>query len=187
MMSLKAYDFYIMKKNKLNDYLLHAKKVMTILLITRFRGHNELEPILTCNKFDMWEKFKGIQEGINKAMQGMTFNSQISHLDLTCGISVWLWNDYAVVKVYGLNYQLASKMKQPRYVQDFHYQNSTDKPEEIDGREWGRRKKFFWNTIDKLPRMDYIPYDFLSSNAFHTIHELRSEYDKLKKKYSQNK
>lgn len=182
-MSTKAYDFFIMDKKKLNDYLLHTKKVMSIFLIAHFRKYPELNRILTAKKFDEWDRFKEVLPEITKAMQSPTYTEK-DHLDLTCGISIWLWNEYAVVKVYGFNGGLANVMKQPKYVKDFHYQNSTDKPDEINGREWHRRRMFFDKTIDNIPRMNYVPYDFLSRDNFRVIIDLFNENQKLREKYN---
>ena len=177
-MSTKAYNFFIMDKKKLNDYLLHAKNVMSICLIAHFRRHPELNRILKAKKFDEWDRFKEILPEITEAMQSQTYTKK-DHLDLTCGLSIWLWNKYAVVKVYGFNGGLANVMKQPKYVSDFHYQNSTDKPDEIDGREWGRRRRFFDKTIDNIPRISYQPYDFLSRDNFHAVFDLFRDNQKL--------
>jgi len=54
-MSTKAYDFFIMDKRKLNDYLLHTKKVMSICLIAHFKRHPELNRILKAKKFKSYE------------------------------------------------------------------------------------------------------------------------------------
>jgi len=180
-MSTKAYNFFIMDKKKLNDYLVHSKKVISVCLIAHFRRHSELNRIFKAKKYDEWDRFKEVLPDITKAMQSPTYTEK-DHLDLTCGISIWLWNKYAVVKVYGFNGGLANVMKQPKYVKDFHYQNSTDKPDEIDGREWGRRRRFFDKTIDNIPMMSYIPYDFLSRSAFHAVFDLFRDNQKLEEK-----
>ncbi|MFH1638382.1 MAG: hypothetical protein ABIB71_08205 [Candidatus Woesearchaeota archaeon] len=180
-MSTKAYDFFIMDKSKLNNYLLYAKKVMSLYLIAHFREHSELGRILNAKKFDEWDKFKEILPDITKAMQSLTYTDK-DHLDLTCGISIWVWNKYAVVKVYGFDGRLANVMKQPRYVKDFSYWDNTDKPEEINGREWHRRRMFFFKSIEEIPIMSYIPYDFLSRNSFHAVLDLFNEHRKLREK-----
>lgn len=177
-MSIKAYDVYIMDKKKLNDYLLHAKKVITLALIVHFRKHAELNEIIKGKNFEAFDKFKKLLPDITKTMQSTTYTDN-EHLDLNCGVSVWLWNKYAVVKVYGFNGGLANVMKQPKYVSDFHYQNQTDKPKEINGLEWYRRDRFFSETIDNIPRMSYVPYDFLSNQNFKAVFNLFRENKKL--------
>lgn len=178
-MSTKAYDFFIMDKKKLNAYLLHAKKVMSVCLIAHFRKHPELNRIFKAKKFDEWDRFKEVLPEITKAMQSPIYTDK-DYLDLTCGISVWLWKEYAVVKVYGFNGGLANVMKQPKYVKDFHYQNSCHKPYEIDWIEWHRRQVFFnKNTINNIPKMSYIPYDFLSRNAVYAVFNLFKDNQKL--------
>jgi len=184
MMSIKAYDFYIMNKKKLNDYLLFAKKIMGEFIIEHFRKHPDLNKIIAQRGIASWDSFKELLPEITRVMQSQSYTNK-PYLDLTCGISIWIWNDYAVVKIFGFDYGFANsmaKLKQPRYVSDFHFQNSSDKPDEIDGREWGRRRRFFSKTIDNLPRMEYIPYPFLSREHFKTIFDISHLNHKMKGK-----
>jgi hypothetical protein len=181
-MSTKAFDFFIMDKEKLNSYLFYTKKVITLCLIARFNKHNELCRVFaTKSPFDSWDAFKKLIPEVTRVMQSSTYTNN-EELDLTAGVSIWLWKNMAVVKIYGFKGGLASLMKQPRYVKDFSYWNNTDKPDEIDNKEWQRRERFFEKTIDTLPLISYVPYDFMSNNAYHHVFELRREYDALKGK-----
>jgi hypothetical protein len=174
-MSIRACDFYIMGKEKLPLFLKWAKGQMNEAMLNRFKKHEDL-----FNLFDdsFSKDAKLCMEKITQTMQNMTYSNTECY-DLTCGVSIWLWNQYAVIKMYGLDEFVRSKL--PRYVKDFHYQNSCEKPDNIDGREWARRSKFYWDTIDDLPRINYAEFDFLSNNRHRDFMKLRSYYRRTKK------
>jgi hypothetical protein len=91
------------------------------------------------------------------------------------------------------SYSLVEKYWLSRpYVVDFHYQNQTDRPEEVPSREWSVRRKV-WETIfpdyDTTPLKaglisDIIPYNYNTFNSI--IHTLDVERQRIMDKVNFN-
>lgn len=169
-MSIVADGMYILKLKNLNKYLKHTDKEFGKIYLDYFEKTPELNVVIKEGfSFDSFKKL--LPEIKNK-----------ENLDLTSGISIWIWNDNVVIKPYGLNYKINSKMIQPKYVKSFEYSNNCDKPSCIDGREWGRRKRFYNKTIDNIPRIEYKPFDFLSNSWFNNLCKLERVKNVMDKK-----
>lgn len=62
-------------------------------------------------------------------------------------------------------------------VQDYHYQNSTDRPEEISAKEWEKRRKD-WNEAlpgSGIPSENGLIFQFLDSNTWYDLIDFRKE------------
>jgi len=70
--------------------------------------------------------------------QGKSLSKQIFQID--GGFNFWIEGRYAyIIPVVNLNYQYT--IKYPKWAKDFHYQNSTDRPENITSEEWDHRRE----------------------------------------------
>ena len=172
-MSTKAYDFYIFERKYLNRFMKWAKESIYSTMLDRFLSVSELKSILENRHF--YRERKEVWNKITETIQSDSFTN-CEEFDLMCGISFWFWKERIVVKLYGMSGLKQSKL--PRYVKDFEYWNNTDKPDEIDYKEWKRREKFFNKTIDDLERLDYQPLDFLSRDRNLHLLKLSSYYTK---------
>jgi hypothetical protein len=182
-MSTKAYDFFIMDKNKLISYLIYSKRIITLYLIAKIKNSPELSSIFTAKDISSsLETFNKYLPEITNVMRSRFRTINKDELNLTAGVSIWFWNNSVVVKVYNCDDKLASLMKQPEYATDFSYWDNTDKPDEIGEKEWERRRKFYRDVIDEIPLISYVPYDFLSNNAEEAVIELKREYYEFEKK-----
>jgi hypothetical protein len=63
-----------------------------------------------------------------------------SIFDIDCGITLWLDRRYAYIIPQPPNCTVDT-IKFPEWVEDFHYQNQVDRPEEISEREWKARER----------------------------------------------
>ncbi len=155
-MSTKAFDFYIFDKEKLVSFLNWSNKNILKIMGDRFIKNPKLNQLLGEISFQERREILG---EISKSMQSMAYGDDYD-LDLSCGVSIWIWRKKVVVRLFGLREFLDTK--RPSYVKNFEYWNNTDKPDEIDSREWARRENFFDKTLEKLPRMEFSPFNFLT-------------------------
>lgn len=155
-MSTKAYDFYIFEKDKLTSFLKWSKKNIEELMLFEFLNNCKLKSLVIERDF---EKERDMMDKICKSMSSMSYGDDYD-LDLSCGVSIWIWRDKVVIKLYGLKEFI--RVKLPSYVKNFEYWNNTDRPDEINYKEWKRRERFFDKTIEKLERLDYSPFNFFT-------------------------
>jgi hypothetical protein len=71
-----------------------------------------------------------------------------SQLSLDCGFNIWPWLDgrMYVIPWGNSNYYDGIESVLPSWAQDYHYQNSTDKPDGIEQAEWDERAER-WDII----------------------------------------
>lgn len=168
-MSIKAFDFYIMDKEKLPQFLKWCKKHIYETTYYHFLKTEELKELMNnyiTNHLETWNK-------ITKTMQSTSYTDN-EEFELTAAVSIWIWNKYAVVKLFGIELHWWENKKIPRYVSEFSYWDNTDKEESMLGREWGRRRRFFNHSIDDLERIEYRPLDFLGNGRVMAALHLRS-------------
>lgn len=172
-MSTKAFDFYIFERKDLNKFMKWAKESIYSTILRRFLETPELKNILLNRQF--YRDRKDVYNKITEVMQSDSF-TDCEEFDLFCGVSFWFWKEKVIIKLYGMN-DLKDK-KIPRYINDFEYWNNTDKPDNINYKEWRIRERFFDKTIDRLERLDYQPLDFLSRDRNMHLLKLSSYYKK---------
>lgn len=175
-MSTKAYDFYIFERKELNKFMKWAKESIYSTMLDRFLSTSELKNILLNRQF--YRDRKDVYNKITNTMQSESF-TDCEEFDLLCGVSFWFWKENVIVKLYGMNKFKETKI--PRYLKNFEYWNNTDRPEEVEYKEWIKRERFFDKIIERLERVDYQPLDFLSRDRQMHLLKLYSYYKKLNK------
>lgn len=168
-MSIVADNMFIFPLKNLPAFVKFCENKMYEAMLDHFKSHSSLLNYL--NNHYNEEIEAEFQAKVTKTMQSPHFTPDEEY-ELECGLSIWLWNDKVVVKPYGLSKFKYSEW--PRYVKDFSYWNNCDKPDDVDGREWGRRSRFFGTTIDSIPRVEYHAFDFLSKYRMRSIVNLSS-------------
>lgn len=73
---------------------------------------------------------------------------------LECGFHIYTHNAYAYIIPYGFWYYQEIAEPLPFFIEDYHYQNQTDKPKEITRREWTRRSKTWDEVLFRVNRSD---------------------------------
>ncbi len=72
---------------------------------------------------------------------------------------------YLITYCDGLTHDVLKFLQRDRRVEDFHYQNQTDRPEKISERAWRVREKT-WDKIDKAGWKNFLILDICSYDAF---------------------
>lgn len=189
-MSTKIWQASRVPIEKLNDYLVLCRSESMGRVVTKAY---ELLKKLDWDKFApevVVETEKKIKDwGItNLERQRMFRNSQmIEHLgrgafrdatnklerslfDMESSFNIWIDETYAYLIPYGL-----AELPVTSYSEDFHYQNSTDKPEHISQSEWDARHDKWeqlclnnWNAT----RLQYTAIDFSGTSWIESIGHL---------------
>lgn len=119
---------YIAEKLKEDD-----KKNYAVFL---YKNYDEK---LIPNKMDRVKYEIYIEEAIKAAAK----SERTLIYDIECGFNCWFDDKYAyIIPIYSLGMFGWDRIKLvfPTYVEDYHYQNSTDKPENITQEEWETRE-----------------------------------------------
>jgi hypothetical protein len=85
------------------------------------------------------ERWRMVQERIKEA----SVSPKRMFHDADASLNIWIDGRYAYVIPYG---EVALHSPWPDWLEDYHYQNQTDRPEEITARQWTARKRA-WDRI----------------------------------------
>lgn len=70
-----------------------------------------------------------------------------SNFDMCVSFNIWLHGKYAYIIPYApYGWTESFDRRLPKWFEDFHYQNQTDRPDDITAREWSNRARV-WNNI----------------------------------------
>lgn len=151
-MSTKIYNAYRMPQSKLNDFLIESKEKV----FEAATNH-----ILSLIKPEIIEKIKNrrdtFKEDYNlfKSTINIIMNNSVRTcfslqrdpiFDLNCSLACWLMNDYTYIRLFGERWFLKVFDNLPDYVEEYHYQNSTDYPKDIPEEKWQERRRN-WDKI----------------------------------------
>lgn len=68
---------------------------------------------------------------------------------------------------------------------DFHYQNQSDRPENIDARTWNMRAKVWARVLDEPEWSDFLTIDIVTLDGFYKIDPMY-DFKMMKRYYSQS-
>lgn len=171
-MSTKIYNGAKFKSNNILEVLDQLKNIRTELLkicnTSEYVPDKNLIGYIKYKEYDVYDKVADI-DIIKKIKDDIDLFDETAYRFIPFKVTIYViphtdGNIYA--GVFCDNHK-ALKYLQP-YILDYHYQNQTDKPDEIPDDEWDTRKKI-WNEIfDKywsFPEVG-LRYDVLSGKDF---------------------
>lgn len=150
-MSTKIYDAWRFPSERLNEYLDWSRKqvlktvkkrvieLMEALQPKIIEGFGEpLEHFK--NGRDVWERHKRMDYIMKCCREAANSKQRDVIFDIECGINLWLHNGMFYAVAVTENWIADSLRKPPDWVEEYHYQNSTDKPDEVSNEEWDERR-----------------------------------------------
>lgn len=136
----------------MNDYLDWARSQVGTAIKERVEGMMKaLKPEVIEGFGECPEHFKGDGEAIWERHKRMDYimkccreAAQASHrdpiFDIEFGLNVWLHEGFFYVITIGEHWMAATLREPPHWVEEYHYQNQTDRPEDIDPENWEERR-----------------------------------------------
>lgn len=179
-MSIKIWDAYRLPKSGLNEFLALVRgatlEVFYKNLDERINFINDDKVIESVDRTEAslisnlgtlpdWydrerctdrNRWGMLEEKLIEASRG----SLKSYFDLDASFNIWLDRRYAYVIPYG-----RVKIPSLDWVTDYHYQNQTDRPDDISGKQWAARsKKWHELCLDDwdATRLQYVIIEFSS-------------------------
>jgi len=151
--STKIYDAWRFPSPRLNDYLDWARSQVRTAIKERVEGLMEaLKPEVIEGFGECPDHFKGGGEAIWERHKRMTYimdccreAAQTSHrdtlFDIEFGLNLWLHRGFFYVITIGEHWMAATLRDPPQHwVQEYHYQNQSDPPEDISPEDWDERR-----------------------------------------------
>lgn len=160
-MSTKIYEAWRIPSNRLRSFLdIVRKRVIKNVSYQIGVVMGEVDPTKLKEKVEGyrkgWEKDGGkmpawVEKGVwtEMAMDLCELASAKSERDLVaaldCGFNIWILGKFAYLIPWGERY-LFEKVRWPKWAKDYHYQNSSDRPDDVSASEWRAREKM-WDRL----------------------------------------
>ena len=151
-MSVKIYEAWRIPDSRLNDYLDWARPLMLGVVKER------IEELMAAVKPEVLElgnppehffgeglvlrerqkRLDYVIEGCREAAQSGTRDTVF---DIECGFNIWIHDGCAYLIPFGEAWILSPIQEPPDWVEEYHYQNSADPPEDVTPEDWARRRE----------------------------------------------
>jgi hypothetical protein len=162
-MSIKIYEAYKLPVSKLNEFL----GICTETAVREFSNFRFYALYRRCKKGNE-EYIKQLlkQNYPEDAMASLMFeealrDSSLFH-DYGVSLNIWIDGTFAYAIPYGIH-----NLVPPEWAEDFHYQNSTDRPDGISAQTYSARRRKW----DKLCLKDWdatrLQYEILVFSRYH--------------------
>jgi len=188
-MSTKIWEAYRIPISRINDFIDIARdqaraeifrcvtamveSVTEEAMMKEMLKHSEFYSSETAKKDYMentHNKLSARFDIVKKVIKAAAQSRHKTPYDIGCWINFWVDGEHAYIIPVGA---CVTGLKYPEWVEDFHYQNQTDKPKRISQKEWNKRRDT-WEQINLG-----VAGDKSSHNARRLCHEIFDPSDSM--------
>ena len=158
-MSIKIYNGCKLPKMSMTAMLKFCEKVRDDLILIRRQEVTEemvklavqeldervMRPNRKSTEMPLDFAYKNMTDRINKINTGKLRDPAV---DFESSVVLFPRKNHTLALWVAESVKMTEYWRGLKQVKDYHYQNSTDRPDDIDGKEWGARKRA-WDFIDR--------------------------------------
>lgn len=177
-MSTKIYDAY--------EYDGNVEEAFKFLQKMKVRVHKQVTHTFSTYRFHtQMPQYKMIEE-MQKAIQSHLNDP----LNVSCSAVIYMYKDRVFIQFFGLDRTWDRRLAKVRKLKDYHYQNSTDSPDNLTDSQWDQRRKVWegiFNKSNYTPSQAGLTFDFISESYSSLVGVVRPLYLSLLPETEKNK
>lgn len=156
-------DYYFLSKGNVNhlNTFYHLPESEGISMADFWRQHIKKSNNKTSEKF-LWF-FRAYQEKVNKCLKYCLDNHKKYEYDFTFNLCVYPYaktiKNKSLMVIFTESDELEKYFDDLPFVQDYHYQNSTDKPDDVSSADWKKRIRD-WDRVIGNKNYSHNAYQF---------------------------